>query len=360
MRKYNYTWVISISICLFLTGCLEKEIVDDINIESVEGFDLIGENEVMGTFVVPVYQADKKIVNETFTAISQLNKDILRSAQKESSVPIVNGSLELVLFNKAMAEKGILQLVDGLQRDASIGTGLYLAIVDGETKELLEQNLGTRGTGDHLFNLLKHNIERRDVPKTNLHIFLSDYFQKGKDPNLPILKKTEDSAEIVGVAVMKKDKYEMTIPNEKLFYFKTLVDKHSDGTVSLEVDGKEEFVSIRSIKTDRKFKVKWEDDTPSIKITVRLDGAVREYTGNKVTPKELKEFQKLLEDKIIKESQSMIQEFQEKGVDPIGLGYEAKSRKRGFDYKKWKDETYPTLRVQVEADVRLISTGITE
>ncbi len=360
MRKHNNKWVISISICLFLTGCLEKEIVDDINIESVEGFDLIGENEVMGTFVVPVYQADKKIVNETFSAISQLNKDILRSAQKESSVPIVNGSLELVLFNKAMAEKGILQLVDGLQRDASIGTGLYLAIVDGETKELLEQNLGTRGTGDHLFNLLKHNIERRDVPKTNLHIFLSDYFQKGKDPNLPILKKTEDSAEIVGVAVMKEDKYEMTIPNEKLFYFKTLVDKHSDGTVSFEVDGKEEFVSIRSIETDRKFKVKWEGDTPSIKITVSLDGAVREYTGNKVTPKELEKFQKLLEDKIIKESQSMIQEFQEKGVDPIGLGYEAKSRRRGFDYKKWKDETYPTLRVQVEADVRLISTGITE
>lgn len=360
MKKHSIIWIISISICLLLSGCLEKEIVDDINIESVEGFDLIGENEVMGTFVVPVYQADKKIVNETFTAISELNKDILRSAQKESSAPIVNGSLELVVFNMKMAEKGIIQLVDGLQRDASIGTGLYLAIVDGETKELLEQNLGTRGTGDHLFNLLKHNIDRRDVPKTNMHIFLSDYYQKGKDPNLPILKKTEDSAEIVGVAVMKGDKYILTLPNEKLFYFKSLVDKHSDGTVSLKVDGKEEFVSVRSIDTDRKFKVNWEGDIPSIKIIVKVDGAVREYTGNKVTPKDLEKFQKLLEDKIILESESMIKEFQEKGVDPIGLGYQAKSRKRGFDYKKWKDETYPTLRVQVEADVRLISTGITE
>ncbi|MGD7052469.1 Ger(x)C family spore germination protein [Sutcliffiella horikoshii] len=358
MPHHNIIWVITI--CLFLTGCLEKEIVDDINIESVEGFDLIGENKVEGTFVVPVYKADQTIENEKFTAISLLNKDILRNAQKESSAPIVNGSLELVLFNKALAEKGVLQLVDGLQRDASIGTGLYLAIVEGETKELLQQNFGTRGIGDHLYNLLKHNIDRRDVPKTNLHIFLSDFYQEGKDPNLPILKKTEDSAEIVGLAVMKEDKYEMTIPNEKLFYFKTLVDKHSNGTVSLEVDGKEEFVSIRSINTDRKFKVKWEGDTPSIYITVSLDGAVREYTGNKVTPKEMKEFQKVLEKKIIKESESMIKEFQEKGVDPIGLGYQAKSRKRGFDYKKWKDETYPTLTVKVKAEVRLISTGITE
>ncbi|NLP50665.1 Ger(x)C family spore germination protein [Bacillus sp. RO1] len=358
MLPRNIIWVITI--CLFLTGCLEKEIVDDINIESVEGFDLIGENEVEGTFVIPVYKADQTIENERFTAISRLNKDILRNAQKESSAPIVNGSLELVLFNKALAEKGVIQLVDGLQRDASIGTGLYLAIVEGDTKELLQQDLGTRGTGDHLYNLLKHNIDLRDVPKTNLHIFLSDYYQKGKDPNLPILKKTERSAEIVGAAVMKEDKFEMTIPNEKLFYFKTLVDKHADGTVSLKVKDKDEFVSIKSIKTDREFKVEWKDDIPSIIMRVNVDGAVREYTGNKVTSKELKEFQKLFEEKIISESDSMIKEFQEKGVDPIGLGYVAKSHKRGFDYKKWKDETYSNLKVRVEAEVRLISTGITE
>ncbi|WP_404449558.1 Ger(x)C family spore germination protein [Sutcliffiella horikoshii] len=358
MLRPDIIWLFSI--CLILTGCLEKEIVDDINIESVEGFDLIGENEVMGTFVVPVYKADQTIVNETFTSISKLNKDILRNAQKESSAPIVNGSLELVLFNKAMAEKGVIHLVDGLQRDASIGTGLYLAIVEGETREILKQNLGTRGIGDHLFNLLKHNIDRRDVPKTNMHIFLSDFYQKGKDPNLPILMKTEDSAEIVGVAVMKEDKYEMTIPNERLFYFKTLVDKHSEGTLSLKVDGEDEYISVKSIKSKRKFKVKWNGDTPSIKVIIKVDGVVREYTGNKVTPKKIEEFQKLIEEKIISESDSMIKEFKERGVDPIGFGYEAKSRKRGFDFKKWKNETYPTLKVEVEAEVRIISTGITE
>ncbi|KMJ58293.1 hypothetical protein AB685_10310 [Bacillus sp. LL01] len=356
----QHKWIIAVYICFVLTGCLEKEIADDINIETVEGFDLIGENEVMGTFLVPVYKADKSIVNETFTAVSELNKDILRSAQKESSAPIVNGSLELVLFNMAMAEKGIIQLVDGLQRDASIGTGLQLAIVDGETNELMKQNLGTRGTGDHLFNLLKHNIDRRDVPKSNLHIFLSDYYQKGKDPNLPLMKKTEDKTEIVGVVVFKGDKYELTIPNERLFYFKTLVDKHSDGTAPLKVPGKDDFFSIRSIKTKRKIKVDWKGDTPVINVEVKVDGTLKEFTGNKVTPKELKKFQKLFEEKIVAESKSMIKEFQEKGVDPIGFGYEVKSRKRGFDFKKWEEQTYPDVQINVDAKVRIISTGITE
>ncbi|QFT88548.1 hypothetical protein FIU87_07835 [Bacillus sp. THAF10] len=350
----------TICLLLLLTGCLQKEIVDDVNIESAEGFDLISENEIMGTFVVPIYKADKTIVNERFTAVAEQNKDILRSVQKESSSPIVNGSLEVVLFNMDLAKKGIIQVADGLQRDASIGTGLYFAIVEGQTKEILEQNMGTRGTGDHLFNLLKHNIEQRDVPNTNMHIFLSDYYQKGKDPNLPMLKKKEDKVEIVGVAVLKEDKFEMMIPDDRLFYFKTLVDRYSDGTVNFKLPDKKEYVSVRSIKTDKNIDVKWKNDVPTIEIEVKVDGMLREFTGNKVTPKEINKFQKILEDKIVAESDSMIQEFIKRGVDPIGFGYEVKSRKRGFDMKKWKDQLYPELKVSVTAKVRIVSTGVTE
>jgi spore germination protein len=341
---------------------LEKEIVDDINIETAEGFDLIkeSEEEVMGTFLIPIYQADKTIVNETFSAVSNLNKDILRNAQKESSAPIVNGSLELVMFNKPLAEKGIIKLVDGLQRDASIGTGLYLAIVDGEVNEILTEDLGTRGTGDHLFNLLKHNIERRDVPKTNLHIFLSDYYQKGKDPSLPLMKKTEDKVEITGAVVLKGDKYEMSIPNENLFYFKTLVDEYSDGSIIIEDPEKGEYVSVRSIETDKDVEVSWNKDIPSIKVKIRVDGVLKEFSGLKASPKKVDEIQKLFEDKIINVSESMIKEFQERGVDPIGFGFEVKSRKRGFDFKKWEEQTYQTVKIDVEAEVRIISTGISE
>lgn len=59
-------------------------------------------------------------------------------------------------------------------------------------------------------------------------------------------------------------------------------------------------------------------------------------------------------------SESMIKEFQERGVDPIGFGFEVKSRKRGFDFKKWEEQTYPTVKIDVEAEVRIISTGISE
>ncbi|WP_417897115.1 Ger(x)C family spore germination protein [Bacillus haimaensis] len=344
---------------LLLTGCLEKEIVDDVNIETVEGFDLVSGDDVMGTFLIPIYQADKSISNETFSAVANLNRNLLSELQKKSSAPIVNGSLEVVLFNKDLAEKGILKLVDALQRDASIGTGLYLSIVDGQVKEILEGNYGTEGTGSYLANLIKHNIERRDVPTTNLHVFLSDYYQKGKDPNLPYIKLVDGKVMIVGAVVIKGGKLTTIVPNKQLFYFKFLVDEYTDGVLSIKLPNKEEYVALRSIKTKRKVKVKWKNGEPQFHVHLKMDGVVREYSGGKVDPKKIEEFQKAFEEDLEKKSTELIASFQKENVDPVGFGYEAKSRKRGFDFKKW-EEQYPNVKIKITSEVRIIGTGITE
>ena len=349
---FTFCWVL-------LSGCLQNEIVDEINIESVEGFDDMEGDEILGTFLVPVYHPDKSITNETFSAVANMDKGLLNEVQKKSAAPIVNGSLELVLFNKDLAKKGIIKLVDALQRDASIGTGLFLAVVDGQVKEILEGDYGNEGTGTHLSSLIKHNIERRDLPTTNLHIFLSDYYQKGMDPYLPYLKLIDNKVDIIGVVVMKGGKMAAVVPNEQLFYFKFLVDKYTDGSLSMKLPIKEEYVSLNSIKTKREIKVKWKNGEPQFHIHLKMDGLVKEYSGKKVDSKKTKEIQKAFEDDLVKQTIELIATFQREKVDPIGFGYEAKSRKRGFDFKKW-EEQYPNIKVEVTSEVRIIGTGITE
>ncbi|WP_078381267.1 Ger(x)C family spore germination protein [Sutcliffiella halmapala] len=352
-------WMMIFSCCVLLSGCLEKKIVDDINIESVEGYDFIEGDMVMGTLLVPVYRADQTIANETFSGVANLNKDLLRMLQKESSAPIVNGSLEVVLFNKELAEKGIIKLVDALERDSSIGTGLYLAIVDGKVKSMLENDYGNEGTGSYLLNLFKHNMDLRDVPATNMHIFLSDYYQKGKDPNLPIIKEVDNKVGIQGVGVIKEGKLSEVIPNDQLFYFKLLVDEHTDGSLAIKIPNKDDYVSMLSIKTKRKLRIEWNNGEPHFFLTLKVDGLILEYSGKKVDQKKIEEFQKHFEDNITNSSLALINSFQKNNIDPIGFGYEAKSRKRGFDMKKWEGQ-YPNVKIDVSTDVRIIGTGITE
>ncbi|WP_223700542.1 Ger(x)C family spore germination protein [Sutcliffiella deserti] len=352
-------WLVILCCCLLLTGCLEKEIVDDINIESAEGFDLVEGEKVRGTFLIPIYQADKSITNKTFSSVANMNKDLLANLQKESSAPIVNGSLQVVIFNKKLAEKGMMELIDALERDSSIGTSLYLAVLEGEVKSVLEKEYGTEGTGHYIMNLIKHNVHRRDLPASNLHIFLSDHYQEGKDPNLPYLKEENDDIAIQGAVVIKDNKLVAVVPNDMLFYFKLLVDKHSGGTLSIMIPDENEHVSLKSIKTDSQVKVEWKNGEPHFHIELKMNGTIREYSGTKVNGKQIEIFQKAFEEELKKQSLALIKLFQEKNVDPIGLGFEAKSRKRGFDLKKW-EKTYPNVEVNVTTEVTILGTGITE
>ena len=64
----------------------------------------------------------------------------------------------------------------------------------GPAESVLEGKYGLRGNGMFLSNLIRHNIKRRELPDTNLHMFIYDYFQDGQTPYLPILKQLSDES----------------------------------------------------------------------------------------------------------------------------------------------------------------------
>ncbi|MDQ1000981.1 hypothetical protein QFZ28_001381 [Neobacillus niacini] len=184
IRNFTLNMIIMLSI----TGCVDKNVLDDVSIESGMGYDII-DRKIIGTAVVPNYLPDKSVKNVNYTGEATENHEIFVEMQRQSAAPLVTGSLEVVLFGEKMAQKGIIDIVDILQRDATIGERLYLGVVDGTANDILKQDLGISGTATHISNLIEHNIESYDLPKSNLHLFLYDFFQQGKDPYLPRIKK---------------------------------------------------------------------------------------------------------------------------------------------------------------------------
>lgn len=94
-------------------------------------------------------------------------------------------------------------------------------------------------------------------------------------------------------------------------------------------------------------------------VELKIEGLIREYTGHIVTPGIIKKIEKEFEDQINKEATAMIQDFQEKGIDPVGFGQFIKTKTRGFDFKRWEDE-YKNLTVNVKTDVVITEVGIVE
>jgi spore germination protein len=352
---------------MFLTGCVEKEILDDLYIETGKAYDYVGKEKIRGTSLFPIYLSDKSIQNGTLSAEGASTREVLEKLERRSQQPLVRGSLDVVLIGEELAKKGIIDIGDSLQRDASIGARLYLTVVEGEAGRLIKGNYGLRGNGTYLSNLIHHNITRRELPETNLHMFIYDYFQEGQTPYLPILKQlSNESVAITGIALFDNDKMVKKIPAKDMFFFKLMVDKFAEGDHIVKMgneksNGVEESIeaSVKSLFSKNKIIVKHTDPV-EVTIQLKIRGIIREYTGKKLTPDKVIEVEKQMKKDIEENCIQMLKEFQELGIDPVGIGQIQKHGIRGFDFKEWEDSIYPRAKFKVETKVQILEAGTVE
>ncbi|RHW39015.1 Ger(x)C family spore germination protein [Neobacillus notoginsengisoli] len=359
MRKHKRI-IFEIGLCslLLLAGCVQSEIIDDVRLVTGIGYDKGKDDKVIGTILIPFYMPDQKVLNDTLTTSASPTRDLFADFEHMSQDPIVAGSVEVALFGMDIAKTGIYQVLDALQRDPGVGTKVYLAVVDGKAKDILEGDYGKRGNSSFIADLLDQNIKERDLPKTNLHLFMSDFYQVGKSAYLPIIKrKNATSVEISGIALLKDGKVVDKIPRNEMFFFKLMNEKYSGGTVRV-VLGKHKAV-VESLHTKSKKKLVRRDPY-EIDVHIKLKGYLHQYTGHSLEQKTIHEVERAIEKKIRKNSGKLVKQFQEQGVDPFGFGQFVRTKTRNFDYNKWKNQDYKGLTVNIIPTVTIVESGVIE
>jgi spore germination protein len=351
--------ICTIILVTVIYGRISVEIIDEINMVAAVGFDRAEGQKIKGTAVIPVFKADKSIDNASFTGESVLAKEIINVLQKKSADPLVTGAVRVVLYEDELAKNGILRYIDALQRDASIGSKINLAIIEGKTNDVLEKKLGNRGTGEYLSIMLQHNIEKRDLPRSDLHTFMYRHHMEGMDPFLPTMKLLSDKMEITGLGLFQHGKMVAKIDEPDLFFFKAMVENYGEGSYTIRLKGTDEYASIKRIKTKRKIKVEEVDGEPKVNITIKFEGILSEFSGQTTNPGTIKTIAEELESEIKDKSEAMLKDFQEKGIDPVGIGYMARHSTRGLDFKKWELD-YPNIKIEVHSEVTITETGITQ
>lgn len=341
---------------ILLSGCVQRKVIDNINIESAAAFDKLAEGKFIGTILTQEYLPDKSIRNNTYTSEANLRRDLMMNLQKESSKPIVTGGVLVSIFGDKLVDEGIIDFVDTYQRDPSIGARNYLTTANGSALEILKGDYGPEGNSAYINDLIEHNIQYGDMPDTNLHIFLRDYYMKGKDPYLPELKQlAPNKMEISGLSIFRKDTEVDVLPKKDMFYFKLLVDNHTEGSYRVHLEkGKD--ADVKSITSKHKFKLSKEKPL-HVTIDIKIVGVIKEYTGDRLTPKLVNEIEKNLEKVINEKCLELIKRFQKKKSDPVGFGFLHRKYIRGYDFNKWEDD-YQNLTVKVNTKVRIAETGV--
>lgn len=355
--KKNLYFILPILTCIiFLGGCVQKSVIDDVNIATGIGIDKSG-GQLLGSLMIPVFNPDKTFENFTFTAKGNVMRDLMSEMQKKASQPIVAGSLDIAFFGKEIAREGIFSVLDVFLRDPSVGSRVQLAVVDGKAADIFKGKYGDRGNAAYLTQLIEHNMTEQNLPLTNLHHFLATYYQEGQDPYLPLLKKVKPHlVAISGIALFKNEKVVDLLSENKMFYFKLLVDKHTKGSV--KVKSKSQESTIQSITS--KTKIKLINRNPyEFKVNIKINGLLTEYKERSLKKGDIPKIEKQLEKQVNQECAKMIVQFQKKDIDPVGFGHIAKTKTRNFDFKKW-NQSYKNVRFKVTSDVNIIEVGVVE
>ncbi|MDZ5473119.1 Ger(x)C family spore germination protein [Bacillus sp. 31A1R] len=360
-----------------VTGCVEKNQLEQLGLITAVGFDYSDKKDVIkGTAVLQTFDPQMKNISNIISDEGKTSKGIRENENLKSNNKLVSGQLRVVVFGEEVAKDGTGRLVDTLNRDATIGNMLYISVAKGTAEDLLKKNKieASQNLGTYLYQLIKQNVEEELVISPTLYEYNHSFYDEGKDPVIPILKLDAGDIVISGAGLFKDDQYIEELKLNKLFFLKVLIDQYKAGALELElpidelkkfikddVSDKEKLIlTVDNINSNRKIKL-LDKEKPKFSVEVNLETRVLEISENVDlgNPEVVKILKKITEKEIKKEMSNLIAHFQNLGIDPVGFGnfYNSRVRGKNFKQEEWR-EMLKTAEFDIRINNKIVRTGV--
>jgi len=363
---------------LVLTGCVERRVFERIGLVVALGYDKGTGSRLSGTSVM--YTLDKEsghratiLSNQAYTT-----KKLREDQNRKSSKKLMLGQLRVVLYEEAIARDGLIDLVDSLIRDPSIGTKIYLGVSTEKTADLLQypyksiSNIGT-----YLYDTIKQNVLEGQIISPTLHEFLRDYYSAGKDPILPVFIRKGETIASEQTALFQSDKVVGMLSNSDAAYLKLIRNRFKAGTFELKLDKKklEPYLSennedrrehihtvVRIVHSKKKIRIT-DRGKPAYDLNMKLKFILEEISAgiNLTEPEVIRTIEKLVTEEFTKKTESVLAKMIELKTDPVGFGEIYRQSLRGSTLTKsdWHDKM-SSMSVDVHLNMELLRTGVVE
>ncbi|MCM2531916.1 Ger(x)C family spore germination protein [Neobacillus pocheonensis] len=384
MHRYH-KWslpVVLIIATVLIVGCVERKQLENLGLITAAGFDMEKQNKIKGTVVIHKFDPIAQNMTKVIADIAHTSRGLRQKQNLESNQKLVTGQLRIAVYSKELAEKGIIQLVDTLNRDSTVGNMVYLTVADGSASSIMKIDLKTPTSinlGTYLYNLIKQNVDGEQIISPTLQEFNRNYNDTGKDPVLPILKIKKNDVIISGLALFNDDRMIDVLKPEKLFFLKILIDKYKAGTKEIGFNRghfekiilksafqKERhvynklYISFDNIQTNSRIKL-IDMKNLRFRVDVKLNSRLLEATepldlGN---PEAVKLIEKEINKAVKKDIVDLLNHFQKLEVDPVGFGNEYQAHYRGKipTTEEWKQK-YKHAKFDVVVENKIVQTGV--
>ncbi|MCG4583237.1 Ger(x)C family spore germination protein [Anaerosalibacter bizertensis] len=374
MKKYLI--IIIALMAIFLTGCWDVIEINERIFVTAVGIDLNEdpniENEYLVTYVYPNIasikdggsQKENKFVKST---VVETPFEGSRELTTRLDKPLFFRHMKVIVIGEELLKKPdkIKEFFDGLGRDPRINRKVQIIVAQGKAKDVLstktEQELVV---GGYLNSMLKNKqLAARFSNRT-----FSDVMKDLQVSNVSMIPR----------AVPKKDEFKLSgsaiIKDYKLIGWlgeteNSLVALAKGDVISeiVNVPYKDTVVSYVISNAICKKDVHTDNEDINVDINIFTEGYLQEYKyegeTNAFDQEFLKTVEKRVKYKIEKDLEKIIGDIQNKyNADILCIGEHISK----FEPDLWKeieedwDEIFPTLNINVHADVKIRRTGLTK
>lgn len=368
--------VLVASLAMLLSGCLQTSTLEKSGLIVAVGYDPGKERHMKTTFVTHQVDPRAKQKVQVVSNTADTSKGTRIESNLEMAKQLLVGQLRVALFSEEMAKSGVIDVVDTLSRDASIGTMMYLATCDGKAESLLSHHFKEiSNIGIYLYSNLKQNDRVGNTVSTTLHDFVHDYYSVGRDPVMPQFVHQGEAVMIGSLALFNGDKLAGKLPAEKGYYLKLLQKRNDPYLYELKVpvnkikpilQGGGGMRDVHLVFNTESSDVKMELVDPhklSFRVQVDIRAELLEIT-TKVKVDEAPKvsvLEQAMSAAMTDELNSLMQELQQARCDAAGLGEVYLNSTRGSKITKneWH-EMFVNAKIQGKVNVRLVRSGVVQ
>lgn len=359
--------VLLVFLLILLSSCARNVPLEDSTIALLLGIDLDEENHFLVSESSPVFNKVAKKPIETYELKAKTIRDSRKYFDALEMGEITAAKIQVLLVGKRIIEHANwFPVLDTIYRNPQFSMNTKVFMVDGPVNEIMFFEPKAKPQLPlHLKEVIDNSIKRSrtvDATVQNLH---REIYEKGITPAISKIKK-DDDLKLDGVVLLdKKGKFVDSLGIEETSYLIVLRNEmREELTFSLELPLKEEEIfhkneiSLEVMRIHNKVKTKYADGKFHFDFNIKMivDVAEKLFYGEDVKKEKL---EKMIAEQLKLNIEKLIKKFQEKEVDPIGLGLYA----RAFyydQYKKVEDnwpETFANSHINVKVQIKIKSQG---
>lgn len=366
MKKFKTVSIIFFVVIIILCGCWDSRDIEEISIPIVGGYDLknnedtdLPELAISGVF--PIINPDAVSSATVGTIYSHTIGESRTKRALKSPQSLLFGMLQAAVYGEDLAKMGLSDYCDILLRNPQVKLNIYVAIVEGKVRDLLEDKITNYpNTGKYIVDLLKNAPKDSLIPYVTLHELAISFYNKETNAVVPIIKSVDNGIAIVGMGILNGDRLVAKTNLDEAHIISFLRSDNVKGFIPFYGED-HEAGSIRVLRHSRKIKVKKERNRFVFTLDIHIVGSMVEFFQKEPLTEyqgKLKKIEKSVKEELEKQCDAFINKMQyQYKVDCINITRYAAAKWRKEIEQQGIQNFIKNTDINVNIDIDINSIG---